>query len=292
MCFVSVTRRVNIKMKIFVFVNICLVYFSLVYCILCMNTNGPGLDMSVCPRDSFTSTTKRCIEMTSRQEPNFFVTETDHSSSQINAKGCGNLELIIGPMYSGKTTELIRRVKRFQLAGKNVLCISFLGDERSNCPFKITSHSNQYVDAKRCLCLMDVISEAKKHTVVAIDEVQFFNDVVEFCDELCLNGVRVICAGLNGTFARSPWPNISNLIAIADSISLLSAICETEGCGQEAPFSYRHTSSSNSKPQDGASEYTCSITGDINPRTNRNDVAIGGKEMYSAKCRSCYTNTL
>lgn len=159
---------------------------------------------------------------------------------QNEGERVGGLELIIGPMFSGKTTELISRAKCFKSMGKKVLCINHVMDTRYSCDAKIVSHCNESIDAVRTDMLMTMIirNMVQNHDVVIIEEAQFFNDLYDFV-MYCVNDFRkhVVVVGLDGTYQQRPFKNVIDLIPFADDITRLYGKCNV--CGKKAPFSKR-----------------------------------------------------
>ncbi|KAH7724705.1 thymidine kinase [Aphelenchoides avenae] len=123
------------------------------------------------------------------------------------------------------------------------------------------SKIRQKAAAISALTLREVIDCLRDHEVVAIDEGQFFSDIVEFSEELANSGKTVIISALNGDFQRKPFPVIAKLFAMAEKIDKVTAVCHA--CGQSASFTWRTVQS------------------------NEREV-IGGAEKYQAVCRSCY----
>jgi len=156
----------------------------------------------------------------------------------------GRMEIITGPMFSGKSEELIRRLKRARIAKQRVACYKPDIDLRYH-RTAIASHSQQTHDAAVVTPTSDslredLFAEDKVHEidVVGLDEIQFFDmDVIPLALELVNLGKRVILAGLDTTFANEPFGPVPNLMALADEVTKLSAICMT--CGQPAIHTQR-----------------------------------------------------
>lgn len=180
-----------------------------------------------------------------------------------NAKGY--ISLIIGPMYSGKTSELIRRYRRHKLANRNVIFVKYDQDNRYDVHHVVT-HDGLHVEAHNVhhlFELMDII-QRENTQVVCIDEIQFYEDAVAFCNQMANEyGIIIEACGLNGDFQQKSWENISQLQAMVDSISFLTAICCQ--CGSDAPFTKR-----------------------ISHETEKE--LIGGIDKYIAVCRNCFNN--
>jgi thymidine kinase len=173
----------------------------------------------------------------------------------------GWIEVICGSMFSGKTEELIRRLKRAKIANQKVEIFKPKIDTRYD-EVKVVSHDENFILAvpidhsKRILELTDGIS------VVGIDEAQFFDaELTEVCQQLALAGKRVIVAGLDMDFKGRPFGPMPNLLAVAEYITKVHAICQH--CGNLATHSFRLAN-------------------------DPGQVMLGEKESYEARCRSCY----
>jgi thymidine kinase len=181
----------------------------------------------------------------------------------------GWLELICGSMFSGKTEELLRRIRRTQIARKKIQTFKPRIDDRYGlgrvASHNGVSHDDVHVvaDAAELLRLVEVDTE-----VVAIDEVQFFDaDIVDVCDELANQGKRVIVAGLDQDFRGEAFGPMPELLARAERVSKLHAICVV--CGASASRTQRL----------------------IDGRPARYDepiILVGGSESYEARCRTCH----
>ena len=156
----------------------------------------------------------------------------------------GRIEVITGPMFSGKSEELIRRLKRARIAKQRVACYKPDIDLRYH-RTAIASHSSQTHDASVVTPNSDRLREDLFATgkidevdVIGLDEVQFFdNDVIPLALELVHLGKRVILAGLDTTFANEPFGPVPQLMALSDEVTKLSAVCMT--CGQPAIHTQR-----------------------------------------------------
>src|SRR5215469_9388553 len=156
----------------------------------------------------------------------------------------GVLEVITGPMFSGKSEELIRRLKRARIARQRVACYKPDIDLRYH-RTAIASHSSQTHDASTIAPTSDRLREdlfgadrIRETDVIGIDEVQFFDaDIIPLSLELVHIGKRVILAGLDTTFANEPFGPVPNLMALADEVTKLSAVCMV--CGQPAIHTQR-----------------------------------------------------
>lgn len=176
-------------------------------------------------------------------------------------KSRGKIKMFVGPMFGGKTSVMITQLRRYVIASKSVIAFKYDKDIRYSVEEKISSHNGETFDAFPGSSLMPFLEEALGHDVIAIDEGQFFSDIVEFCEALVIKDKTILVAALDGDFRKIPFPPISALIPICDSIEKLCAVCTK--CGKHAPFTSR-------------------IVAD-----DRVEL-IGGKETYEARCRKCY----
>ncbi|MEW6105877.1 MAG: thymidine kinase [Bacillota bacterium] len=180
----------------------------------------------------------------------------------------GRIEAIVGPMYSGKTEELIRRVRRARIAGLEVQVFKPAIDDRYSVQ-QVSSHAGGRIDAILVTRAVEVLrTSAGAADVVAIDEAQFFDEaIVRVCDTLAENGARVIVAGLDTDFRGEPFIQVAKVMAIADHVTKLDAVCEV--CGAPATRSQR-------------------IINGVPARFDDPIVLVGAKESYQARCRRCH----
>ncbi|EQC27820.1 thymidine kinase [Saprolegnia diclina VS20] len=174
----------------------------------------------------------------------------------------GELQLIIGPMFSGKTTELIRRMRRFHHAQLKCLVVRAVIDERYTKDDLVSTHDKQMIPATPVRRLAEVNDVFRQYDVIGIDEGHFYPDLDAFCDMAADEGKIVIVAALDGTFERKPFPQVCGLVPQAESVTKLSAVCAV--CGTDAAFTRRLVNST-------AIEL------------------VGGSEMYQPVCRACFT---
>ncbi|MDO5095529.1 MAG: thymidine kinase [Peptostreptococcaceae bacterium] len=179
--------------------------------------------------------------------------------------GHGYIELVVGPMYSGKSEELIRRLKRAKIAKQNVLVFKPSIDDRYSIE-DVTSHSGIAIQAVALCNLDDVWNYIKQDTqVVGFDEVQFFDKaIVGIVIELANRGIRVICAGLDMDFRAEPFGVIPELMARAEFVDKLQAVCVV--CGQPATRTQRIINGEPAKFDDPI-------------------ILVGASESYEARCR-------
>ncbi len=180
----------------------------------------------------------------------------------------GTLEVVCGSMFSGKSEELIRRLKRAEIAKKNTLAFKHSLDDRKSIQH-LVSHGGMKIKAfavDKAKFIKDLIPPEIE--VIGIDEVQFFtNDIIGVVQDLVNAGKRVIAAGLDLDFRGVPFSCIPGLMAIADTIIKLNAICIT--CGNNAHFTQRLVDGNPAKHTDPI-------------------VMVGAEECYEARCRNCY----
>jgi thymidine kinase len=156
----------------------------------------------------------------------------------------GTLELIIGPMYAGKSTELIRIINRYKYLKKSILIINHSFNNRYNST-NLTTHNKEEI--KNCIIVSKLEDIEKNYKdifdnvdVIVIEELQFFEDAFYYITKWCDNdGKYLICAGLDGDFERKQFGDVVKLIPHAEKITKLTALCEKCGDGTPAVFSKR-----------------------------------------------------
>ena len=152
-------------------------------------------------------------------------------------KQFGWIEVVCGSMFSGKTEELIRRLKRAKFAKLKVLIFKPIIDTRHK-KSKIVSHDKNKIKCKTVKTANEIYKLAHKCDVVGIDEAQFFDDeIIEVCNGLANSGVRVIVAGLDMDYTGKPFGPMANLMATAEYVTKVHAICSKTG--GLAQYSYR-----------------------------------------------------
>lgn len=140
----------------------------------------------------------------------------------------GSINLILGPMYSGKTTELGRRYRRHIIGGKKCVMIKYIKDTRYD-KQAIFTHDNVKTDAIVCTNLYELNDIIGEYDVICIDEIQFYKDGHIMCDLWANQGKIIEASGLSGTFLRTPFPVVSKLFPKAESVKVLKAICPKTG---------------------------------------------------------------
>ena len=177
---------------------------------------------------------------------------------------CGSIEVICGSMFSGKTEELIRRLKRAQIAKLNVEIFKPKTDTRYD-ETAVVSHDLNSIQSTPVDHSSSILLLGTNTQVVGIDEAQFFDEnLPDVCNKLALKGIRVIVAGLDMDFQGKPFGPIPALLAIAEHVTKVNAVCMQ--CGSPAVYSYR-TAASDAK------------------------ILLGEKDSYEPRCRVCF-NTL
>jgi thymidine kinase len=176
-------------------------------------------------------------------------------------KETGWIEVIAGCMFSGKTEELIRRMRRAQIAKQSVKIFKPKVDNRYS-ENKIVSHSEQSLPSEVIASAQEILELSKDAQVIGIDEAQFYdNDIVAVCNKLADEGKRVIVAGLDQDYRGVPFEPMPQLLAIAEYITKTLAICVN--CGNPADRTQRKVKS-----------------------TDR--VLVGAADSYEARCRKCH----
>ena len=156
----------------------------------------------------------------------------------------GWIEIICGSMFSGKTEELIRRIRRAKYANLDVIIFKPTVDKRDK-KDTVVSHDDTTIDCKTIKRASEIYNIVQDFKVVGIDEAQFFDDeIVQVCNSLANHGVRVIVAGLDMDYKGVPFKNMATLMATAEYVTKVHAICpKTGGLAQ---YSYRKTKSKKS----------------------------------------------
>ena len=179
----------------------------------------------------------------------------------IKGERRGYIEVICGSMFSGKTEELIRRLKRAKIANLKVEIFKPAMDTRFD-EIKIVSHDDNAIHSTPIDNSQKILLLAQGADVIGIDEAQFFDDELpNVCDELATKGIRVIIAGLDMDYTGKPFGQMPFLMAKADYVTKLHAICVK--CGNIANYSYRKI-----------------------PNDDR--IMLGEKDVYEPRCRICY----
>ena len=153
-----------------------------------------------------------------------------------NNEQFGWIEVICGSMFSGKTEELIRRIKRTKIANQKFKVFKPTLDSRSK--NYIESHDESKLESMEVKYSSEILNNVENCQVVAIDEAQFFdNGIVDVCNQLANNGIRVIVAGLDMDYLGNPFGPIPNLMAVAEYVTKVHAVCKKSG--NIANYSFR-----------------------------------------------------
>jgi thymidine kinase len=177
------------------------------------------------------------------------------------ARQNGWIEVICGSMFSGKTEELIRRLKRVEFAQQKLVLFKPAIDNRYH-EEQVISHKGSSLEAIPVKNALEIFKHWKKERIVAIDEAQFFDAaLVQVCTDLAKQGVRVIIAGLDMDYLGKPFGPMPDLLCIAEYVTKVHAICVS--CGNLAQYSHRTTK-------------------------DEGQVLVGAVEKYEPLCRSCY----
>ncbi|EFO64926.1 Thymidine kinase [Giardia lamblia P15] len=171
-----------------------------------------------------------------------------------------SLTLILGPMFAGKSTELVGIHARLVAARKRVLVVKHTFDTRYD-DSSLTTHDNTKIAAKRAVLLGEFAKEFGDYDALIVDEGQFFADIVSGVQDALSKGLYVYVSALSGNFKREPFELIPRLFPLASAIYLRSAICAV--CHAPAPFSARFSAQTE-------------------------EIVIGGAELYAPTCRACW----
>ncbi len=182
----------------------------------------------------------------------------------------GRIILILGTMFSGKTSRLISEIEKYEGLGLDCVIIKWIEDKRYNDEKKdnvICSHSKKTHKAKFIKSGSLYVDNYMDYDVVAVDEGQFFSGISGFCDELADEGKIVIVSALSSTFERLPWKEIPSLMAKSDEVIIMTAFCKVcmnNGIEKKAPFVARMGKS-------------------------KKLIDIGNGKKYIPLCRTCYS---
>ena len=153
-----------------------------------------------------------------------------------NNEQFGWIEVICGSMFSGKTEELIRRIKRAKIANQNIKVFKPIIDSRSK--NFIESHDESKLECIEVMSSNEILEEVSNCDVIAIDEAQFFDDqIVRVCNKIANSGIRVIIAGLDMDYLGNPFGPMPNLMAVSEYVTKVHAVCKKSG--NIANYSYR-----------------------------------------------------
>lgn len=177
----------------------------------------------------------------------------------------GRIEVVCGSMFSGKTEELIRRLKRARIARQRVMIFKPAMDTRYS-DVDVVSHDHNSIISTPVGSSKEILKKGAGYDVIGIDEAQFLDKgIVDVCNRLAYNGVRVIVAGLDMDYLGNPFGPMPDLCAVADEVTKVHAICVK--CGSLAYASHRLV-------------------------RNSAQVMLGEKEEYEPLCRDCFKKAL
>jgi thymidine kinase len=200
-----------------------------------------------------------------QQETEFFIPTKVQKMFLENAKQAGWIEIVCGSMFSGKTEELIRRLKRAKFANQKVEIFKPAIDIRYSNE-EVVSHDAHAILSTPVETSDSILLLTGDVDVVGIDEVQFFDDnIVNVCQQLANRGVRVICAGLDMDYLGKPFGPMPALMAVAEYVTKVHAICVK--CGNLAQHSHRLSKSDKL-------------------------VELGEKDTYEPICRHCFNKAM
>lgn len=177
------------------------------------------------------------------------------------SRNIGWLEIIVGSMFSGKTEELLRRIRRAEIARQRTVIFKPLIDNRFS-DTDVVSHSKMSSPSIVIEDPGEILTYCKEYDVIGIDEGQFFSDkLIEVCDRLANQGKRIIVAGLDMDYQKQPFGPIPALMALAEYVTKTHAICVI--CGKPANHSYRKVK-------------------------KVSQIMVGGEAEYEPRCRNCF----
>ncbi|KAJ6238087.1 thymidine kinase [Anaeramoeba flamelloides] len=165
----------------------------------------------------------------------------------------GQIQLVLGPMFGGKSSELLKRIRRHSIAKKTCTVVKFARDTRYSVD-KCSTHDKVMMDAVPCTGkLFDIGEKVKNHDIIGIDEGQFFEDVVEFSEHMANLGKIVIIAALDGTFERKPFGRVLELVSKSEEVIKLNAVCTITY--KDAAFTKRTSQEKDVQVIGGADKY-------------------------------------
>ena len=194
-----------------------------------------------------------------------FVCNKVNQMFSENHKKSGCIEVVCGSMFSGKTEELIRRLRRAQFANQEIAIFKPAIDNRYS-DVEVVSHDFHKITSKPISDASEMLKVGPEVEVVGIDEAQFFGpNLIEVCQTLANRGVRVIAAGLDTDYLGKPFGPMPQLMAVAEDVQKVHAICVK--CGNLANHSHRLSKS-------------------------KDLVVLGEKDVYEPLCRECYNKVM
>lgn len=199
---------------------------------------------------------------------------TDNPSNKFDDTSAellfGKFKLFIGCMFATKTTHMVSEVERYHLANKLCIVIKYEGDTRydqlASSGGIVTHAHREYarVPVKTATYLTEIVDFVEEYEVIGVDEVQFFPDAVEIIQKWANSGKIIIASGLDANYLAKPFLRMPELIAIAEDVIKLKAVCMS--CGADASFTKRTSN-------------------------DKTEIAIGAADKYIAVCRYCYNHS-
>ena len=184
----------------------------------------------------------------------------------------GSLQVITGPMYAFKSSELIRRLRRANIAGQQVVLFKHSIDNRYS-EYSVVTHDGEALSAIPATTSDDILSHSPPADVIGVDEVQFFNpEIVQVLDMLAYAGKTVIVSGLDMDFMAKPFRITADLLSLADQVDKFTAVCT--GCSTKDDI----VEATHTQLYNDGEEVTKALS----------SIKVGGAESYSPRCRSCF----
>lgn len=211
------------------------------------------------------------------QDRIYLADQRSEQAFESSSRLVGNVTVIIGPMFAGKTSALGQNVKRHTIAGRTGVIVRYIKDnryDRGACDDGIVTHAGHEfpgIPTLRAGTLWSVLTEIRKYDVIGIDEVQFFPDILTITRMLANAGKIIICAGLDANSKGEPFGQVCNLIANAEEVIKLKAVCMNLVPKNNTPTICGYDASFTSRLNDEQAEEI-----------------IGGSELYIAVCRGCF----
>jgi len=185
----------------------------------------------------------------------------------INGSRTGKIYLIIGPMFSGKSSELVNIYKRKKIAGLRCAFIKYARDTRYDKNIddneKMITHDDIKVNALSCNNLFDLKLNHADYDIIFIDEIQFYPDKIKFCEDMADFGLDIYASGLSSNYLRESFPEMDKLYAIAYNIKMFTAVCDICKTDNSACYTKRFSDS-------------------------KELILIGEHDVYKTVCRKCY----
>ncbi len=250
-----------------------------------ITTQQASPTFSVLPLHRRSLRTSCCASLQQRDIP----ASSTSTASSTALPSPGHIELVIGPMFAGKSSELLRRVSHYESEGLNVAIVKSNKDDRYSSSHVVTHDGIK----KQCHAVPTLTSFRETMTavytdadVIAIDEAQFFTDLKEFCTFAAdHHQKRLILAGLDGDFLRRKFGQVLDLVPLADKVTKLTATCRF--CQQEEEQKNGNNSDNTSNSGDGG-KYPAVFSLRISAESGNEQELVGGSDTYAPVCRKHY----